>query len=288
MDETSPEETLEPLLARCSEIRTPCGDGQMMWRVWNADRPALPALVLLHGGSGAWNHWVRNIPSLEQHFRVIAADLPGCGESSDPPRPYNAKILASILSNGLDLTLPNDQPFHLVSFSFGGILSGLVAHAQAWRIRSLTLVGSPVLGLTGTGPANDLVDVPRDLSPAEAAPLYKRNLQNLMVYDPAAVDELAMTLHMANMAQARLRSRSIARTTVLADSLRDLPCPLNCIYGDHDVTLHPDLGGVRDHVETIHPSVNFRIIPGAGHWVQFEAPQSFNSILLDLITERGA
>jgi pimeloyl-ACP methyl ester carboxylesterase len=143
----------------------------MMWRVWNADRPALPAPVLLHGGSGAWNHWVRNILSLEQYFRVIAADLPGYGESSDPPRPYDAKILAWILSNGLDLALPNHQPFHLVSFSFGGILSGLVAHAQAWRIRSLTLVGAPVLGLTGTGPANNLVDVPRDLSPAEAAHL---------------------------------------------------------------------------------------------------------------------
>jgi 2-hydroxy-6-oxonona-2,4-dienedioate hydrolase len=288
MHETSPEAILESLLARCSEIRTPCGDGQMIWRVWNADRPALPALVLLHGGSGAWNHWVRNIPSLEQHFRVIAADLPGCGDSSDPPRPYDAKILASILANGLDLALPNDQPFHLVAFSFGGILSGLVAHAQASRIRSLTLVGSPVLGLIGTGPANNLVNVPPDLSPTEAAPLYKKNLRNLMVYDPAAVDELAMTLHMANMPQARLRSRSIARTPVLANSLLDLPCQLNCIYGEHDVTLHPDLAGVRNHVESILPKVSFRIIPGAGHWVQFEAHQSFNPILLDLITERVA
>lgn len=287
MIEPLPKAILKSLLTRCREVRTPCGDGQMMWRVWDAGGPERPPLVLLHGGFGAWNHWTRNIPSLEPCFRVIAADLPGCGESANPPRPYDAESLAAILSNGLDQVLADDEPFHLVSFSFGGILSGLIAHAQARRIAGLTLVGSPVLGLTGTGPANDLVEIPRDLAPREAAPLYRRNLQNLMVHDPAAVDELAMTLHMENMTKARLRSRGIARTSVLAESLRGLPCRLSCIFGDRDVTLHPDLAGVRDYVETIHPGVDFRIIPGAGHWVQYEAAEAFNTTLLDLIPGAG-
>lgn len=256
----------------------------MTWRLWGEGRSGLPVVVLLHGGFGAWNHWVRNIPSLESRFRVIAPDLPGCGDSLEAPRPHDAASLAAILSNGLDRALPGDEPFDLVSFSFGGVLSGLIAHAQARRIRGLTLVGSPILGLTGTGPANDLVDVPRDLPAGEAAPLYRRNLQKLMVHDPAAVDELAMTLHMANMAKARLRSRGIARTSVLAESLRDLPCPLNCVFGDRDVTLHPDLAGIRDYVHEIHPSADFQVIPGAGHWVQFEASDAFNALLPSLIT----
>jgi 2-hydroxy-6-oxonona-2,4-dienedioate hydrolase len=287
MTETSPKAILESLLARGHEFQTPCGDGQMMWRSWNGDRLALPALVLLHGGFGAWNHWVRNIPALEPYFRVFAADLPGCGDSSDPPRPYDAESLATILSDGLDLVLPDDEPFHLMAFSFGGVLSGLTAHGQARRIRSLTIVGSPILGLTGTGPANDLVEVPRDLQPKEAAPLYRGNLQNLMVHDPSAIDDMAMEIHMANMAKARLRSRGIARTTVLSESLRNLPCPLNCVFGDRDATLHPDLAGVRDYVETIHPEVDFRVIPQAGHWVQFEASEAFNAIVPDLIAGLG-
>lgn len=287
MTEPSAKAILGSLLARCREIQTPCGDGRMMWRAWNGDRPALPTIVLLHGGSGAWNHWVRNIASLEPGFRVIAADLPGCGDSADPPHPYDAESLAAILSNGLDLVVPDEAPFHLVAFSFGGILSGLIAQAQARRIRGLTLVGAPILGLTGTGPANDLVEVPRDLPAKAAAPLYRRNLRKLMVHDPAAVDALAMTLHMANMAKARLRSRGIARTSVLADSLRDPPCQLNCIFGEHDVTLHPDLGGVRDYVESIHPGGDFRTISGAGHWVQFEASEAFNAMLADIVAREG-
>jgi 2-hydroxy-6-oxonona-2,4-dienedioate hydrolase len=287
MTEPSPKEILGSLLARCREIRTPCGDGDMTWRLWNEGRTDLPVLVLLHGGSGAWNHWVRNIPSLEGDFRVIAADLPGCGDSAEAPRPYDAASLAAILSMGLDAVLEDEEPFDLVSFSFGGILSGLIAHGQARRIRSLTIVGSPILGLTSTGPANDLVEVPRNLSPEEAAPLYRRNLQNLMVHDPDAIDELAMTLHLANMAKARLRSRGIARTKVLAESLRGLPCRLNCVFGGSDPTLYPDLEGVRDYVLSIHEGTDFRVIQGAGHWVQFEASEAFNRILPELIAGKN-
>jgi 2-hydroxy-6-oxonona-2,4-dienedioate hydrolase len=284
MTDPRPQAILDALLDRCAEIHTPCGEGHMTWRAWNADRDDLPVVVLLHGGFGGWNHWVRNIPTLETRYRVIAADLPGCGDSAEAPRPYTGPSLAAILSEGLDIAVPGEEAFDLVSFSFGGIVSGLLAHAQGRRIRSLTLVGSPVLGLTSTGPANDLVEVPRGLPPEESAPLYRRNLQNLMVHDPEALDELAMTLHMANMAKARLRSRGIARTSVLADSLVDLPCRLNCIFGADDVTLHPDLAGVRAYVEEIHPGVDFRVIPDAGHWVQYEAADAFNTVLPDVLS----
>ncbi|MBM85628.1 MAG: hypothetical protein CMM47_06365 [Rhodospirillaceae bacterium] len=283
MTENSVGSEVEALLDRCREVHTPCGDGAMVWRTWNADRRDLRPVVLLHGGSGAWNHWVRNIPALESRYRLVAADLPGCGDSADAPWPYDAKTLAAILSCGLDLAVPASDPFDLVSFSFGGVLSGLIAHHQSQRIRSLTVVGSPILGLTGTGPANDLINVPQAMSRDEAAPLYRHNLQNLMFHNPEAADDLALWLHMTNMAKSRLRSRGIARTRVLAESLVDLPCQLNCVFGDRDVTLDPDLKGVRAYVEEVHPGVNFRIIPAAGHWVQFEASGPFNETLLHLL-----
>lgn len=254
-----------------------------MWRVWGESGPARPSLLLLHGGFGAWNHWVRTVPSLEPNYRVIVPDLPGCGDSADPPRPYDATSLAALLSDGLDAVVPDGAPFDLVSFSFGGVLSGLIAHSQARRIRSLILVGSPILGLTNTGPANELVNVPPGLPPHEAEPLYQSNLRKLMVRDPAAVDDLAMTLHMANMAKGRLRSRGIARTSVLADSLRDLPCRLSCIFGDRDVTLSPDLAGIRAYVQEINPDAAFHVIPDTGHWVQYEAPEAFNALLLEVL-----
>lgn len=284
MTTLDPHSKLKTLLARCREQRTPCGDGELVWRIWGGGDGA-HTVILLHGGFGAWNHWVRNIPTLEARYRVIAPDLPGCGDSGDPPKPYDAKSLATILSDGLDIVVPEEKPFDLVSFSFGGVLSGLLAHLQKRRIRTLILIGSPILGLTGRGPANQLVEVPSNLPPAEAAPLYRHNLQKLMVCDPEAADDLALAIQMENMAKARLRSRGIARTSVLADSLQDLPCPLTCVFGDADVTLDPDLLGIQAYVEEIQPGTPFHIIPGAGHWVQFEAAEKVNELLPALIDQ---
>lgn len=280
---STPRATLDAALARCQEIHTPCGDGSLVWRMWGAENTNRPPLILLHGGFGSWNHWIRTIPALEKNHCIIAADLPGCGDSADPLKPYNGESLAALISKGIDHIVANDAPFDLISFSFGGVLSGLVAHAQARRIRSLTLIGSPVLGLTGTGPANELVEVSPDLPPDQAAPLYRHNLQKLMVYDPDAADDLALTIQIDNMAKARLRSRGIARTSILADSLRDLPCHLNCIFGDRDTTLTPNLGGVRDYVEEIHPDVTFHVVPDAGHWVQYECWERVNDLLAEVL-----
>jgi len=283
VNEADARAALDALRARSTEIHTPCGNGSLVWRAWGPETSSHPPVVLLHGGFGAWNHWARTIPALEAEYRVIAVDLPGCGDSATPAKPYEAADLATILSAGLDTVVPNDAPFDLFGFSFGGVLSGLIAHAQARRIHRLVIVGSPILGLIATGPANDLVPVPRSLPPEAAAPLYRGNLEKLMVRDPAAVDALAMVLHAENMAKARLRSRHIARTSVLADSLRDLPCPLACIFGDADVTLKPDLAGIRAYVEAIHPGVDFRVVPGSGHWVQYEAADAFNALLPDVL-----
>jgi len=52
----------------------------MVWRVWGGG----PPLVLLHGGTGSWMHWIRNIEELARDFTVVAPDIPGSGESASP------------------------------------------------------------------------------------------------------------------------------------------------------------------------------------------------------------
>src|SRR5919106_2823312 len=45
-----------------------------------------PDLVLFHGGMGCWQHWVRNIGPLSDHFNVYALDHPSYGASASVPR----------------------------------------------------------------------------------------------------------------------------------------------------------------------------------------------------------
>ena len=107
--------------ARSRRIETACGDGRMVWRIWGEGAP----LVFIHGGAGAWSHWIRNIPEFETDRMVIAPDLPGLGDSASPPKPYSPESIAEIAANGLHQVLPTGVPFDMAGFSFGGMISGL-------------------------------------------------------------------------------------------------------------------------------------------------------------------
>ena len=71
------------LLKTATRTETPCGAGTLVWHVWGqaTRHPAWPPLVLLHGGSGSWTHWLRNINALVDAGRwVLVPDLPGFGD----------------------------------------------------------------------------------------------------------------------------------------------------------------------------------------------------------------
>ena len=95
----------------------------MVWRVWGNAQP----LVLLHGASGSWTHWIRNIAPLATRFRVLVPDLPGFGDSDLPYEPRTAEMLADLVASGLDAVLSPSMEFDMAGFSFGGIIAGLVA-----------------------------------------------------------------------------------------------------------------------------------------------------------------
>ena len=54
-------------LDRASTRRTTSSDaGTLVWRIWGSG----PPLVLLHGGTGSWMHWVRNIEDLSSELHA--------------------------------------------------------------------------------------------------------------------------------------------------------------------------------------------------------------------------
>ncbi|HTZ34688.1 MAG TPA: alpha/beta fold hydrolase, partial [Stellaceae bacterium] len=192
--------------ARAERCETPCGDGSMVWRLWGSG----PPLVLLHGGYGSWTHWIRNIPVLAGRFTVIAADLPGLGDSATPPEPWSAEGLAAILVAGLDSVLPKGARPHMAGFSFGGVIGGVAAAQLGDRLRGFTVVGSNGLGLERS--PTPLERVKPEASEAEEFATHRYNLNQLMIHDPGKIDELALWLQKTNHARARMRSRRFSRS----------------------------------------------------------------------------
>ena len=273
--------TMPELLGRLDRAarrhETPCGDGSLVWREWGAGRTVL----LLHGSFGSWTHWLRNIEALAAHFRVLACDLPGMGESALPPLPFDAGSLADILAAGLERLAP--EPFHLVGFSFGGIVGGHVAVRVLPRMLSYTAIGSNALGLPMAARA-PLRKPNRRMSEAEILDLHRHNLGLQMFGDPARIDATALALQNANTRRARIRSGRIPAGDSLALRLGEMAeagLPIQGIWGERDATAGALLHTRQELFRRLQPGCPFHIVPGAGHWAAFEAPDEVNRILIE-------
>jgi pimeloyl-ACP methyl ester carboxylesterase len=270
------------LAATARTYRTPCAEGEMVWRVWGKGEP----LVLLHGGSGSWTHWIRNIPRLAPHYQLWIPDLPGLGDSAMPPKPLIPASVAEVVAAGLAALLGEGR-LDLVGFSFGGHVAGLVAAALPDRVRSLTLVGVAALGLA-TDRREPFLKRRPGMGEEEIAAVLRQNLRVLMFADPANIDALAVHLQSENVRRARFRSRPFASGDGLARALERARAPLNSIWGTRDIVARPSLAARLDALRRHHPELEVRLIEGAGHWVAYEAADAFNTALLALLTGGAA
>lgn len=273
---------VDGVAAEAVRVETRCGDGTMVWRVWGSG----PALVLLHGGYGSWMHWIRNVLPLSRAFTVIAPDLPGLGESSTPPEPHTADSLARILVDGLDTVLPRTERLHLAGFSFGGVLGGHVAAGLGERVRGFTIVGSNGLGLP-----RQPTELERQKSGGrvdELLGIARHNLGVLMIADKDRIDDLAIYIQYLNAPRGRVRSRRFSRTDTLLQALPRVSAPLSGIWGGRDAGAYPYLDERKRVLKAIQPGLRFEVIPGAGHWVAYEAADRFNPLLAEIVRQRLA
>ncbi len=259
------------MLAQAREQVTVHAATRTVWHLWG-DAAGEP-VVLLHGGSGSWTHWILNIDALVQAGRqVLVPDLPGFGDSDVPSGGRDADALVAPLSAGLR-DLLGERAFDLVGFSFGGLVGGLMAADGPPRLRRLVIVGAPVQALPVR--AVRLMEW-RHLDESAAREVHRANLQALMLHRPESVTALAIDLHRAHVALDRLRRRRLTRTDALAHALAKVTCPLVAIYGQHDALYRERLPEVEALLDAL-PALRWRApIDDAGHWVQFEAPQAFD------------
>jgi 2-hydroxy-6-oxonona-2,4-dienedioate hydrolase len=254
------------LLAAATRLETPCGDGAMVWHTFGA--AAAPVLVLLHGGFGSWLHWARAIPLLLPRWRVLAADLPGLGESADAPAPYSAESIAAIVREGLARLVGADR-FTLAGFSFGGLIGGHVAASLGTQVKKFVFFGPGGLGLK-RGEHLPLLKWRHLSDEAEIEAIHAENLRRFMLRDPGRVDATAIWFQTVNTRRARTRSRPIAATDTLARQLAHVAAPKFGAWGDRDLAAWPYLESRRALMADVGAA--YVEIPDCGHWAPFEQP----------------
>ena len=275
---------VQRLLARATRVETPCGEGAMVWHVWHPELPgeAHPPVVLLHGGSGSWTHWLLNIDALVASGRsVYAADLPGFGDSAAPARGTDADALTEPVERGLQQLLGN-AACDLVGFSFGGMVAGFIAAQFPARAHRLVLVGAPGLGVASRNTVT--LTAWRHLKSAtEREAVHRNNLAALMLHRLDAITPLALRLHADNTLRDRMKGRRLAYSEALAQALVNVQCPVHAIYGRKDALYRQRQDAL---LQALHAAPHFHgldWIEDAGHWVQFESPAAFNAVLLGML-----
>jgi len=264
-------------LDRAAMRRETVHDGRrVVWRVWGSG----PILVLFHGGSGSWLHWIRNIAALAEDHTVVVPDLPGFGESDTPPEPVTPDSIAALLKPHLDQAIGPDTPLRLAGFSLGAHLASHLAPLLGERLEHVVLVGVPGLRDVPQPPPIPPLRSWRKLpTDAEKQDAHRFNLGALMLHDPVAIDELALAVQTRNSLQFRIRTMDIRNLSRIPERLAQSRARLSTIWGERDVIAAPYLEERRALFARLRPEASFDVIPGAGHWVQFEAPDAFNRIL---------
>ena len=276
--DTDPAALVAALEARARRVDTPCGEGTMAWRIWGAEHSQRPAVVLGHGAQGSWSHWIRNIEALSQRFTVIAADLPGHGDSDLPATPDHAGISAP-LAEGIRRIVGEGQAVDLVGFSFGGVAFAYCAALHPGIARRVILIGCG-----GLDTPRGSIDLRRvgGLRGEERKAALKANLLGLMLYHPETADQLAMHLLIENARLARLNVPGLVLPDRLVNVLPEVPVPVDALWGAFDRP-HPDPALQEAVIRRFQPNTDFRVIADAGHWAMYERPTAFNAALIDML-----
>nr|WP_197696464.1 alpha/beta fold hydrolase [Nocardia terpenica] len=252
-----------------------------------------PAVVLLHGGGpGATglSNYSRNIETLAQRFRVIVPDVPGYGKSSkwvDPSDPFGH--LGGAVGGLLD-ELGIDSA-HLVGNSYGGAAALRLAMDRPEKVRRMVLMGPGGIGSSRAVPTQGLRAL-LNYYPGSGPSREKltRFIREYLVFDGAAVpDDLIEERFRASidpevMANPPLRRpsgwtalRTLWRMDLTRDSrLRTVAHPTLVVWGAADRVNRP--AGGRILAGTM-PNCDLYLAAGAGHWVQWERADLFNSLV---------
>lgn len=254
-------------------------------------------LLFIHGLATYSMSWQKNIEGLQQHFRCIAADLPGNGLSGKGDYPYGMSYFAAAIHEMITrLQLKNVV---------------LVGHSMGGQVAVTTLLHYPGIAqkLVLCAPAGFEVFTPvekamyhstlslLDLFSTEENSLRKTirsSFYNIPSQGDAMIEQLIgiMKTYPVHMYRRMIDAciQSMLNEPVF-DHMFRIQQPVLAMYGERDALipnrlLHPvttrqvGLSGVSQF-----PDAKLEMIPQCGHFLQWEKAAEVNALIRRFVLE---
>jgi pimeloyl-ACP methyl ester carboxylesterase len=260
-----------------------------------------PCVLLLHGFPEDWRSWKHQMPALASSgFSVLAPDLRGYNESDRPlhrgayhMRHLVADVTAIVAASGCGRA-------HIVGHDWGAVVAWTFAGVHPELVNRLVILNGPHLEIYARlvrRPSKQalrawytvLFRIPwlaeRLLSAngfALVRDLFGRR-PALPAFSDAEIDGYVEALSRPGALTAALRwyrDNAAADAVRLARDARSR-APTLVIWGERDTALGLEL---LDGLDRVAPDLRIHRIPRASHWVQNEAPDEVNRVMIEFLT----
>jgi pimeloyl-ACP methyl ester carboxylesterase len=270
-------------------------------RLHYVEAGAGPLVVLLHGFPEFWYSWHRQIGELSAAgFHVLAPDLRGYN-LSDKPRGVNAYRVEALTADVAGLIRHvGEQSAAVVGHDWGGVLAWLLPLHYPEMVQKRIILNAPhpaALRREIHRGVDQLLRswyifffqlplLPEALMRGGDFALLHRMLTRQPVRPGAfTADDLAryrQALARPGALTAAINWYRAAFRRPPQPEVEDVPCavPTLVIWGERDVYLGPRL---TERLEQWSPNLCVERIPDASHWVQNDAPERVNELMIEFL-----
>ncbi|HTY38571.1 MAG TPA: alpha/beta hydrolase [Bacteroidota bacterium] len=231
-------------------------------------------LVLIHGIGTSSSTWLKTVPRLREHFRIIAMDLPGFGFSTveGSRRFCLLQEHVAAVTEVLDTAAPGR--FALLGHSFGGWIAAKYASEHQDRVDHLILVNTAGVYYRGVEKLRDLF-TPRSVQDTRNL-LSKLWFRYPWYFKPFA-GAIYRELCRRGMSEV---INSIDADSFLVEELTRLRMPVSIIWGKEDGVISQETISV---LAKFVPQAAVEFIDRCGHVPQLERPDRFVDALEKLL-----
>lgn len=238
-------------------------------------------LVLLHGLGASAERWLKVVPMLSKHYRLVIPDIIGSGYSDKPTVEYTIDFFLEFILDFLGKL--RIERMNLVGSSFGGFIAAEFAIRFANRVNKLILAA----------PAGIMRSSTRVLDQYIMAALYPTHDNALrafkeMAFDPRIVSDDTIKDFVNRMRLPNSKYAFMSTLLGIKDSPNFLPrlaritSPTLGIWGENDKMIPPHYA---QELETI-PNYELVLMENCGHTPYVEKPSEFSNIVLRFLSSR--
>jgi 2-hydroxy-6-oxonona-2,4-dienedioate hydrolase len=264
--------------------------GGIRTRYLRAGDPDTPVLLLLHGSGGHAEAYVRNLAAHAEHFWTWAIDMLGHGYTTKPGHPLEVSHYVDHLLAVMDVI--GAQRASLSGESLGGWVAARAAVDHPDRIDRL------VLNTAGGSQADPEVMqriITLSMTAAENPtwPTVQARIKWLMADKSKDYDDLVASrqrvYRQPGFVGAMKDIMALQEPDIRARNLLGPPeygaitAPTLVLWTSDDPTADVSEG---QRIASMIPGARFEVMPGCGHWPQYEDAATFDRLHLDFLLGR--